>query len=145
MNAEVASDDKKTSRAKILKFIDSTDKKCRTEARKRAKTAAAKKLVDSQVTLFPFIKETKWLSPPAIGSNLERDEYYDQIIMMLRTLEDGGPGVFAAGVFDLPKLVQTALGRKLTKQQKTYQVSRIRQQISDHLPIWVQIELNTVL
>jgi exonuclease III len=145
MNAEVASDDAKTSRARILKFIEAADATCRTEARKRAKSAAAKKLVDSQITLFPFAKKTKWISPPAIGSNLEKDEYYDQIIMMLRTLEAGGPGAYAVGVFDIPKLVQTALGRRMTKHQKTYQTDRIRQQISDHLPIWSQIELNTVL
>lgn len=142
MNAEVASGDRKTSRRKIQAFIDAADQQGRKNALARA-NKNEKALVRSQVTLFPFVKGTRWLDPPKIGSNLDKDEFYDQIILMARTLEKGGQGLWELGVFDIPTLVGKALGRRMTAAQKSYQKDRIKQQLSDHLPIWVRVELGS--
>ena len=67
-------------------------------------------------------------------------ERFDQIILMVRTLEaqDPGPGLWETGVLDLPTLASNALGG--TRSAKFIE-DRIKQQISDHLPIWLRVEL----
>ena len=59
---------------------------------------------------------------------------------MVRTLEarNPGPGLWEAGVLDLPALVSSAL--RGTRSAKFIE-DRIKQQISDHLPIWLRMEL----
>ena len=141
MNAEVTSSrGDVTSRNKILRFVEEADLRCKERALKRAK-GEERNQVREQVTLYPFLKGTRWVDPPKIGSNLGKNEFYDQIILMARTLEDGGKGLYEIGVFDIPKLTEDAFRRKMTASQRTYQTERIRQQISDHLPIWIRIAL----
>ena len=141
MNAEVASEDSRTSRERILAFIERADRECRVAALRRARGRTQRGLVESQATLFPFIKGTRWVDPPDRGSNLARDEFYDQIILMLRDLDRGGAGVYEIGVLDVPELVAAVLDRR----SETYRSDRIRQQISDHLPIWLRVSLDTRL
>ncbi len=140
MNAEVAKGDLKTSRKELLEFIEKADKDSKSKARRRASNAAERKLIDQQITLFPFTKDTKFLKVPAIGSNLSKTERFDQIILMVRNLEakNPGPGLWEVGVLDLPTLVSDALGGT---QSAKFVEDRIKQQISDHLPIWLRVEL----
>jgi endonuclease/exonuclease/phosphatase family metal-dependent hydrolase len=140
MNAEVAKGDLTTSRKELLEFIENADKESKAKARKRASNAAERKVIDQQVTLFPFTKDTKFLKVPPIGSNLSKTERFDQIILMVRTLEaqNPGPGLWEAGVLDLPTLASNALGGT---QSAKFIEDRIKQQISDHLPIWLRMEI----
>ena len=143
MNAEVvASGGDVPSRQKILDFVQAADDRCREQALRRA-TGNERQQVREQVTLYPFLKGTRWVDPPTMGSNLGKNEFYDQIILMARTLESGGQGLYEIGVFDIPGMVESALDRTMTKGQTTYQTDRIRQQISDHLPIWIRIALGS--
>ncbi|MBB3213296.1 endonuclease/exonuclease/phosphatase family metal-dependent hydrolase [Herbaspirillum sp. Sphag1AN] len=65
----------------------------------------------------------------AFGSNLEKNKWYDQILHL-----PGYPDNFSnkGGVLDFYCGDHTPLFDKLTKQQFTYQ-------ISDHLPLWIQV------
>ncbi len=64
---------------------------------------------------------------------------------MMRTLEFGGQELWGVDVFDIPSLVKNALAKPYTAANKKYQMDRIRQQVSDHLPVWVRVELPDVL
>jgi len=140
MNAEVATGDLDTSRKELLKFIENADTESKIKARKRARNATERNIINQQVTLYPFTKDTKFLKVPQIGSNLAKTERFDQIILMVRTLEarNPGPGLWEVGVLDLPTLVSNALGGTTSGK---FIEDRIKQQISDHLPIWLRMEL----
>ncbi|MFX8110641.1 hypothetical protein ABTK99_20265, partial [Acinetobacter baumannii] len=67
------------------------------------------------------------------GSNLEKNKRYDQILQMPEYPESF---TNAGGVLDFYRGDHTPLFPRLTKQAMTYQ-------LSDHLPLWVQINTNT--
>ncbi|MGM3276396.1 endonuclease/exonuclease/phosphatase family protein [Ralstonia sp. 24A2] len=67
------------------------------------------------------------------GSNLEKNKRYDQILQMPEYPESF---TNAGGVLDFYQGDHTPLFPRLTKQAMTYQ-------LSDHLPLWVQINTNT--
>jgi endonuclease/exonuclease/phosphatase family metal-dependent hydrolase len=67
------------------------------------------------------------------GSNLEKNKRYDQILQLPEYPESF---TNAGGVLDFYQGDHTPLFPRLTKQAMTYQ-------LSDHLPLWVQINTNT--
>ncbi|WP_426398639.1 endonuclease/exonuclease/phosphatase family protein [Ralstonia sp. R-29] len=67
------------------------------------------------------------------GSNLEKNKRYDQILHLPEYPESF---INAGGVLDFYQGDHTPLFPRLTKQAMTYQ-------LSDHLPLWVQINTNT--
>ena len=71
-----------------------------------------------------------------IGSNLEGDEYYDQVAFF----PTGAGAKFTgnAGVFDFDGAVFAALWAKKTKAQFR---SYIRYYLSDHRPLWAEFEV----
>jgi len=67
------------------------------------------------------------------GSNLEKNKRYDQILHLPEYPESF---INAGGVLDFYQGDHAPLFPRLTKQAMTYQ-------LSDHLPLWVQINTNT--
>jgi hypothetical protein len=57
----------------------------------------------------------------------------------MRSRRADRPRIAEYGVFDIPSLAKNALkGFRLTGKTRT---DRIRQQISDHVPIWIRLKL----
>ena len=57
----------------------------------------------------------------------------------MRSKRASTPRIAEYGVIDIPSLVKSALkGYRLKEKTRT---DRIRQQISDHLPIWIRLKL----
>lgn len=84
--------------------------------------------------MFAALTSTGLTIPRALlkdefGSNLARDKRYDQIMHMTRFADDF---TLAGGVLDFYASDHKPLFPDLTKEQFTYQ-------LSDHLPLWVQI------
>lgn len=114
----------------------------RRRALARARREKNQDLVDSikkQRVSFPFLTGLGGSPPPTTGSNLTGTERFDQIFLLMRSRSADTPKIAEYGVFDLPSLVKKALkSHRLTDKTRT---DRIRQQISDHVPIWTRLKL----
>ncbi len=141
MNTEVVARHEttlETLREHILKQAKASRRRALSRARKEGDS----RLLDAikkQRALFPFLTGLEDMPPPSIGSNLTGTERFDQIFLLMRSRGSDTPTVAEYGVFDIPSLVKSALkGYRLTDKTRT---DRIRQQISDHIPIWIRLRL----
>lgn len=78
------------------------------------------------------------------GSNLGNDKTYDQIAFAPTSLKDN---ILSHGVFDFDAAIFPALWTEITSRKKHAQATRdfckyVRRYISDHRPIWVELEVN---
>lgn len=78
------------------------------------------------------------------GSNLGNDKTYDQIAFAPTSLKEN---ILSHGVFDFDAAIFPALWAEITSRKKHAQATRdfckyVRRYISDHRPIWVELEVN---
>lgn len=135
MNLEIQRSHTKTLKALREHIVKETK-----GSRRAALKSARKELGDSikaQRVLTPFLDGYDGKPPPKIGSNLSGNERYDQIFLLLRATRQ--PRIREYKVFNIPALVEKALARH--RLDKKGQIANIRQQISDHLPIWIRLKL----
>lgn len=95
--------------------------------------------IKDQRVFFPFLTGLDDTPPPPVGSNLTGTERFDQIFLLMRSTGRDAPRIAEYGVFDIPSLVKSALNRYRLKDKT--RTDRIRQQISDHVPIWIRLKL----
>ena len=141
MNTEVVASHAttlETLREHITKQARSSRRRALARARKE-RDAQLKNAIEHQRVLFPFLTGLDGSPPPSIGSNLTGTERFDQIFLLMRSEKARAMRVAEYGVFDIPLLVKSALkGYRLKEKTRT---DRIRQQISDHVPIWIRLKL----
>ncbi len=141
MNTEVVGRHE-TTLEELREHILKQTKASRRRALSRARKEGDSQLVDAikkQRVSFPFLTGMNDTPPPSIGSNLTGTERFDQIFLLMRAGGTDTPRIAEYGVFDIPSLVKSALKRyRLTDKTRT---DRIRQQISDHVPIWIRLKL----
>jgi hypothetical protein len=114
----------------------------RRRALARAREESDVDLVDSinnQRVIVPFLDGAAGKPPPSLGSNLAGTERFDQILLLMRSTGGDAAQLEEYMVLDIPSLVGKALrGGDLGPVDRE---ERIRQQISDHLPIWIRLKL----
>lgn len=83
------------------------------------------------------------------GSNVERNKHYDQIAFMKR--DDRFEGTGKAGIIDLYKVLYRAGASQVEGDESAYRPLMKRSwkfkewrthQLSDHLPMWVELKIN---
>lgn len=127
-----------TLREHILKQAKASRRRALSRARKEGDSQLLD-AIKKQRVLLPFLTGLDGTPPPSIGSNLTGTERFDQIFLLMRSRGVGAPRIAEYGVFDIPSLVKSALkGYRLKEKTRT---DRIRQQISDHVPIWIRLKL----
>lgn len=141
MNTEVVGGHQTTLddlRGHILRQAKTSRRRALSEARSEKDSELVKSIKEQRV-LFPFLTGLDDTPPPSLGSNLTGTERFDQIFLLMRSTGRDAPRISEYGVFDIPSLVKRAVkGSRLTDKGRT---ERIRQQISDHVPIWIRLKL----
>ena len=125
-------------REHILRQAKTSRRRALSRARKE-KDSELVNAIKAQRVSFPFLTGLDDMPPPPVGSNLTGTERFEQIFLLRRSTGRDAPRIAEYGVFDMPSLVKRALkGSRLTDKGQT---ERIRQQISDHVPIWIRLKL----